>query len=146
MSEINNIFSLPSIVLEKVKLSEILDLLRDRVNRHYMPKSNGRIKYNSKPEYTQFASQQFPDMPDIHPLEPSGYFCLDRDSQRQPIFYNLHIAQFQIVINLVTEEAFIRLNNSELRHTELFVKWEDTSNQTIPLMRDELKEIIEIYG
>lgn len=146
MENLNPIFALTPIVLEKVKLSEILDLLRNRVNKGYMPKSNGLVQYNSKPTYTRFMCSQFPEMPDIHPLEASGYFCLDDFGTKQPIYYNLHIAQFQIVINLTTEKAIIRRNDSDLQHKELFVEWREINEETIPLMRDELKEIIDIYG
>ena len=145
--ETNAIFSLPPIVIEKVKLSEILDLLRERVNKHYMPGANGKVQYNSKPEYTRHAHPQYPSMPDIHPLDQSGYFCLDKHPQQdQHIFFNFHIAQFQIVIDLSTEKALIRRNDTEAQAAEPFIEWRAINEETIPLMRDEMKELIEIYG
>lgn len=45
--EVNDIFSMQSVTMDKVKLSEILDLLRDRVNKAYMPGSSGNVLYNS---------------------------------------------------------------------------------------------------
>ena len=148
MENLNPIFALPPIVLEKVKLCEILDLLRDRVNKGYMPKSNGKVEYNSKPTYTRFTDPDIPEMPNIHPLDQSGYFSLDNWMGQQPrhIYFNLHIAQFQIVINLTTEKAVIRRCDSELSYLEPYVEWREINEETIPLMRDELKELIDIYG
>lgn len=145
---INDIFTMPPIVLPKVRLSEIIELLRDRVNKHYMPSSNGKVEYNSKPEYDRFFHPVYTDMPDIHPVvDQSGYYCLDRGmGQKMPIFFNLNIGPFQIVINLTTEKAIIRRNDSSLGHTEPYVEWQDSDEQTIPLLPSELKETIDIYG
>lgn len=143
-----DIFSLPPLVLQKVRLSEILELLRDRVNKGYMPGSHGTVQYNSKPRYTEIPNPQFPAFPDIWSLDASEYFCLQSHIPRakDPIFFNLHIAQFQIVINLTTEQAIIRLIKEGSGPEHEFVEWKDCSEQTIPLMRDELKELIDIYG
>lgn len=145
----NTIFSRPPIVLEKVRLSEILELLRDRVNKSYMPSANGRVEFNSKPEYTEIANSQFPDFPVVHSLEQSGYFCLQRhDYQggREPVFYNLQVAEFQIVIRLNTEQTIIRLISSPMCDDNPFIEWKDDPEQTIPLHHDQLKELIDIYG
>jgi hypothetical protein len=144
MEPANAIFSLPPIVLEKVKLSEIIDLLRSRVNRHYMPKATGEVLYNSKPTYVQQAHHSHRDIPDVHPLEQSGYHCLDFGIEQQPIFFNLHIAQFQIMINLITEKAFIRLNDSKRSRLEPFTEWRLVDEEALPLMRCELRELIDI--
>ncbi len=148
MEQVNPIFSLPPLVVEKVKLSEIIELLHDRVNKGYMPSANGSVHYNSKPEYTRFAHPEHPDMPNVHPLvDYTGYFCLsDGFSGKRPIYFNLNIAQFQIMINLETEKALIRRNDTELKHTEPFTVWTDSAEETIPIMRDELKELLDNYA
>lgn len=144
-----DIFSLPPITIEKVRLSEILNLLRDRVNKGYMPGSNGAVQYNSKPRYLDHTDADFPEFPSINSLEASGYFALEHQYDRhnkKHIFYNLHISDFQIVINLTTEQAVIRLISPAFQPENKFIEWKDSPEQTIPLMRDELKEIIDIYG
>ena len=143
---IKDIFALPPIILPKVRLSAILELLRDRVNKYYMPSSNGRVQYNSKPEYDRIAHPDHPDMPNIHPIvDCSGYYCLDRGmGQQLPIFFNLNIGPFQIIINLSTEKTIIRRN--DVGHAEPFVEWKDSDEQTIPLVPEELKNIIDMYG
>lgn len=85
-------------------------------------------------------------MPNIHPVvDCSGYYCLDRGmGQRLPIFFNLNIGPFQIIINLSTEKTIIRRN--DVGHAEPFVEWKDCEEQTIPLVPEELKNIIDIYG
>lgn len=140
------IFNLPPIVLPKYQLSGILELLRDRVSKHYMPSSNGRITRNTKPEYTKHELPDRPGWPSVHRLEPSGYFCMQDMlgySNTKPVFYNLHISHFQILINLQTEEALIRFCEVP---DAVFLEWKDDPDQTIPLMPDHLKEIIDVYG
>lgn len=144
-----DIFSLPPLVIEKVCLSEILNLLRERVNKSYMPSATGQVRYNSKPRYVDNSDNDFPNFPYINSLEASGYFAHSTKIYRHSdcdIFYNLHIAEFQIVINLTTDQAIIRLITPAFEPDNAFVEWKDDPAQAIPLMRDELKEIIDIYG
>lgn len=149
MSEVNNIFELPPIVVEKVRLGEILELLRKRVNKYYMPSSHGEVQYNSKPSYVKGKLPEHSDFANVHHSEWSGYFSVEDlfGGSSKPIYFNLRISQFQILVNLETEQAIVCLVDAAGSpiNNKFFV-WTDSPEQTIPLMRDELKEYIETYG
>ncbi len=142
-----NIFELPQIVVDKVGLEEILTLLRENVNKEYMPSSRGIVSHNSKPEYVSKAIEQFPDYPfltsavgkdDVY----GSYVSFDNwtDLKKRPIFFYLWIARFIIIINLKTDQAIITSNDYSG-----FVRW-NSPDQKIPIMRDALCEIIETYS
>lgn len=142
-----DIFSLPQIVVEKVGLSEILDVLREYVNKGYMPSSTADTKFNYKPEYTRFTLDGFPDYPQLysHPNDGHGYgeyMAFDSFEVCKPkgIFFYLKIAIFEIYINLQTDEALISLIDESK-----FIKW-DNPDDKIPIMRDELRKTIETYA
>ena len=148
MADVDPIFSLPELTVEKVKLSEVIELLRDRVNKGYMPSATGYVKYNTKPDYVRTAHPDYPDMPNIHPvIEWTGYYSLyNTASKKHPIFFNLNISRFQIMINLETEKALVRLNDSKAAYAEPFIEWNDSDAERLPIMRDELRNLIETYG
>lgn len=142
-----NIFSLPQIVIEKVGLSEILDILRESVNKGYMPSASGAVKYNTKPEYTQFELEGFPDYPQLRGQLNDGhgygeYVAFDSFEvcKTKAIFFYLKITNIEIYINLQTDEALIKLFDDPV-----FMKWDNPDNK-IPIMRDELRRTIEIYA
>lgn len=144
-----DIFSLEPIVVKKVGLEEILKLLRNRTNKNYMPTATRGDKYNSKPDYTDVPNPHFPDFPKVYSHERSGYYCLlkpEYQGGREPVFFNLRIDQFQIVISLQTEQAIIRTSDPEDTENNDFVIWHNDPSQTIPLMRDELAEAIDTFG
>lgn len=148
MSNPSELFSLPPIVLTKVSLIEILTELRKRVNKHYMPSATGEVCYNSKPEYVKSKDSAFPHFPSYQVMDNygSGYYVLMDEwgwsDEKAPVFFHLAIGGFQIVINLTTEEALIRL----LETNAPFVPWNNSPEQTIPIIRDTLKDIIDTYG
>lgn len=143
-----DIFSLPPIVVEKVGLEEILVLMRSRINKGYMPSATGEVKFNTKPKYTLHRLKNHPDIPSLycHRTEKESYgeyavalddFGLSED--KAPIFLYVWIEEFTIIINLQTEKTLI--TNTDY---ENLVPW-DQPDQKIPVMRDALKELIDIY-
>lgn len=135
------IFDLPPIVIKKLDLAELLDMLRTSVNSLYMPKSAGAVPFNSKPDYYKNGIEEFPDFPDVSIHDGSGFIAFDRVYGNTPIFVCLHVNNIQIVINLTTEEAIVRMLDDAAK----FVRWPNDPTKTLAISRTQLKEEIDFY-
>lgn len=100
------------------------------------------------PEDVRFAHPQHKDMPNFrHIVDGTGYYCLySGHPQKSPVFFNLSVGQFQIVINLETEKALIRRNNTTLGHNEPYVEWQLCDEEAIPMDRNEMKSQMDTFG
>ena len=139
-------FNLPPVVQEKVSIEEFLGMLRERVNKKYMPTSTGLTKHNSKPEYTdRTISVKMTNLdivytiPDISIMDSSGYICLEGGNDK-PIYAYLDLGTIQIVVNLWTEGVLLKL-----KEEAIFSFWSKRSPHLLAIDRMKLTEEIDVF-
>lgn len=147
-------FQVPDVVMKRLGLKEYLDMLRDRLNKGYMPTSSNRVSYNSKPEYVQTRDPAHPEFPN---LPWSGHYetgCYAFNSwyipgAKEDIFANVLIGAYQILTNLKTCQTLLRLacavEGMEGNALHPWIEWQDHPDQTIAVDRIQLEHDIDIY-
>ncbi len=140
-----DLFNMPPIVLPKVSLDQVLNMLRKRINKSYMPSATGEREFNSKPQYIPHESKEIAKMPSVHPHEPTGYFALTDHfgytEKNYAIWCHIQIGEFQIMVNLKTDETWVKAFD----FPEPLIRWEQHPDQTLPINPYELEEILDIY-
>lgn len=148
-AELAPIFQLPPIVLERIQVSVVLELLRQRVNKNYMPTAKGVVLYNSKPSYVGNSLTEHEGFPSVRSNESSGFYAVDtylsgRLTQKA-IFANINTAGFQILVNLSTCETIVRQVSLKSFTPNLSVCWPDSPEHVLPISRSDLEQHIDIY-
>ena len=152
--DVTDPFLVPDVVMKRLGLKEYLDMLRDRLNRHYMPTSTNLVSTNSKPTYVKTRDPQHPEFPNLpwSGYQQTGCYAFDSwhilDANRD-IFANLLIEPYQILTNLKTCQTFIRLAKpvpgADGNALHPWREWVEDPQQTIAVDRIELANRIDIY-
>ncbi len=148
-------FAVPDVVLERMGLGEYLSIVRDCVNKGYMPSASGARTVNSKPEYLRHRDPQFPDFPLVVPGSAycdtgcysfDTYYVFMRDA---PIFAGTREGPYQILTHLRTCQTLIRLTTPvhglEGNALHPWREWRDAPEETIAVNRYELRDKLENY-
>lgn len=72
-----HIYDAPEHRIEKSSLLCYVDMLSDRINTGYMPRSKGKVEFNTKPHYVSGNAIR-------HLIEGSGYYMLEDDPMKPP--------------------------------------------------------------
>jgi len=148
-------FDLPQIVLPKVKLQEVLQVLRERLNKSYMPSATGEVKYNSKPyyytdslygsgDYHANALTDFPSFP--NPIFFNTNFEIAAwDShlvKERTLFASICDERVELLINLQTCETLVRSVGNGINGGS-WMRWSEDSEQEIALDLAAIKKRAE---
>lgn len=148
-------FDRSAVVMEKLTRKELIDQLRARINKHYMPSATGDVRCNSKPEYLRHSQPFITDAPFPNvsvSSDASGYYAFETFSNPRigdfivptpkDIFLFMDLSPIYILMNLKTED--IRVAFREDGHALNYVKWEEGS-EAIAIDRIVLQEVIDTY-
>lgn len=133
-------FSIPPIVMEKVTREEYIKLLRDRVNKSYMPTSSNKVEFNRKPYYIP-KLESYLDANEELP-EGSGYYVevemLGTVKKNVPVWAYLDFVTVQVITNLSTETTFARRDGKKM-------PWYRWGVNSIAIDRNILMDKIDTY-
>lgn len=147
-------FDLPQIVLPKVKLQDVLQVLRERLNKSYMPSASGEVQYNSKPYYY---SKSYYGMGDYHaepladfPTFPNPiYFntefeiaSFDNDGLQRTLFALICDDRVELLINLASCDTLVRFIGNGINGGP-WMRWLEESTQEIALDLAAIKKRAE---
>jgi hypothetical protein len=154
-SQINPFIRNP-LMQDRVSLDELLVAVEKVTNRGYMPTATGERTVNSKPEYVsrEFKTIDlhghehiFPQVEAVERSEPySDYYTFEHHHEPQQMFFYLSVSYHQIVINLRTLRAAIRLHGSNFPDQNFLdwprqSEWPAGSNMRLSLDRFELHKL-----
>lgn len=150
--------SLPAITQSKIKLSEYLDLLREKFCKGYMRSSISGREFNSKPVYVRspvmvgelhhgnevYALESVLDCPGteidqyVKQMGKNIFF----DDQRKPtLIYGLEVADLRILTNLNDDSTFVTTKRKD-GTWQNWTKWYEY--MPLPIDRFELNKILEL--
>lgn len=136
-------FDLHPVVETPMSRDEYLGLLRDRINKGYMPSSSGRTQYNSKPEYIQNLDTSSPAvLCRRFSCDGSGYFSEDTYGLGQhvrTIWHWMDLGEFGVLVDLTTDQTWVGLCGATVYGVS---EWTD---QLISVDRCVLLDKIDTY-
>lgn len=144
-------FKIPPIVMKKVSLEELLDLLRSRVNKGYMPGADGRIGYNSKPEYVRFTLPGVAGVswPNVNGRDHTGFYAFDSFQVIQEVpkavYLYLDLHPVRVLIRLDTEDALVAVRSTDTETETAFVPWPRGTANEIAIDRIKLQNEIDCF-
>lgn len=145
----NSPFDLPPLVMTPVSRKELLEVLRSRINKGYMPTATGSVQYNTKPQYLRHALTEVEGTwPKVTELNYSGYYAFETfdfvyrhdciiDAPKH-IYLFLKVKNIFVLLNLTTEEMLVSHEH------EVYHPWTE-DEQTVPMDRIELWQAYEMY-
>lgn len=136
-------FDLHPVIQTPLGREEFLGLLRERINKHYMPSATGSTQYNSKPEYLRNLDKSSPDAlcRAFLPYWP-GYFSEDSHglgNDERKLWVFLHFDTWVVLVDLHTDQTWVALAGESLGSAH---EWTD---QLISVDRLTLLEKIDLH-
>jgi hypothetical protein len=109
-------FTLPEIIQEKVRLSELLEMIRPMVSKKYMPTGRGRAKSSRVPRLVQEANKQFPTFPKVLAADTGHceYISFTNQEKQTHVFLSIVHPTMMILIDLTTEKAILHVSGSDV--------------------------------
>ena len=141
----DQIFYLPKLVLDKLNREQFLDMLRTRVNKHYMPSARSKMRHNPTPYYQTNSLKDYSHIPEMN--EGTGFYAFSGSASGSPIYLNVEIDNFQIVVNLRTDSVMVRIMDISRYPvlTDEFIPW-TSQVQGLPIdpraMQEHLDEFL----
>jgi hypothetical protein len=136
-------FDLYPVIQAPLGREEFLELLRERINKGYMPTSKGSVQYNRKPEYLQNLDTSSPDAlcQAFLPYWP-GYFSEDTygvGGGARKLWVFLNFETWVVLVDLQTEQTWVAVTSPQLGQAH---EWTD---QLISVDRFILLDRIDIH-
>lgn len=142
-------FDLPPLVMTPVSRKELLEVLRSRINKGYMPTATGSVLYNHKPRYLRHASTEAEGVwPKVSDNDYTGFYAFETfdfvyrhdaiiDAPKH-VYLFLKVKNIYVILNLTTEEMIVSCAH------QVYHPWTE-DEQTVPMDRIELWERLEMY-
>lgn len=116
-----------------LQLGDIFLMLEDRVDRRFMPRARGNVRFSDRPPFVDTKHPVYDNFPHIQNRELTQLVRFNNGCNLSDCYCYLKLDPIQLLVNLRTQQALIRLTPDGVD-----MYWYDSSQEAVNIDVDKL--------